>query len=226
METEKQLLDTGLSTEFEEDMNMAIGRDNTEDKYEEHDEQVNTDGDEDDERVNTDDDEDAEQDIEDESILSDENSEQDDNEDISSEEMNRINIKPKSHSTTDGDEVESDDSEHSDASEETEDNKGLWEDIYGRQRDEEGNVISKKYVPPAARVASTNISVDNEKTRRLEKQLKGILNRLAEQNMHTIANQVNLLLNYCVILEISTVVIMNQIVKLQLFDKQNFIHAQ
>ncbi|EFN89915.1 nucleolar MIF4G domain-containing protein 1 homolog [Harpegnathos saltator] len=136
VETEKQLLETGLSAEFEEDLNMAISED-----------------------------------------------------DISSEETDRINMKTKSYPTNGEDEIENEESKHSDASKQSDDSKGLWEDIYGRQRDKEGNVIAKKYVPPAASI-STDISVDSEKARRLERQLKGILNRLAEQNMHTIANQV------------------------------------
>lgn len=208
VETEKQLLETGLSTEFKEDLNMAIGEDDSED---EHDEERNVDDNEDleqniddsedseedvddneDSEQNMDDSEDSEQDIGNESILSDKDSELDGNENMSSEKTNRINMNLKSHSTND-DEIGNEESRYSDASEQSDDSKGLWEDIYGRQRDREGNVITKKYVPPAARVTNTDISIDSEKTRRLERQLKGILNRLAEQNMHTIANQVTIL---------------------------------
>lgn len=185
VETEKQLLETELSTEFEEDLNMAIGKDNTGDESEKYDKQDNMDNNDD-----------SDQDMENESILSDKDSEQDDDHDeLSSEETNRTNVKSNEYSS---DDTENEESKHSDASEQADDSKGLWEDIYGRQRDKKGNVISNKYVPPAARVASTGISVDTEKAHRLEKQFKGILNKLAEQNMHIIANQVIYYLNICI----------------------------
>ncbi|KAG5325895.1 NOM1 protein, partial [Pseudoatta argentina] len=136
VETEKQLLETGLSKEFEEDLNMAI--------------------------------------------------EQSDGK-ISSEETDTINIKSKKYTPNEEEETVNEKSNHSNTSDGNED---LWEDIYGRQRDKKGNIVLKKYVPPAVRIASNNISSDSEKISRLKKQMKGILNRLAEQNMHTIANQV------------------------------------
>lgn len=176
VETEKQLLESGMSTEFEEDLNMAIGEDDTDEEHDNED------------SIN--DNEEPEQDMENESLLSDANSDQEDDEDISFEESNKIDVKSKNDQTDHEDEIENEDSRHSDVSEQADVGEDLWEDIYGRQRDKKGNIVSKKYVPPAARNASANITVDNEKARRLEKQLKGILNRLAEQNMHTIANQV------------------------------------
>lgn len=68
---------------------------------------------------------------------------------------------------------------------------GSWEDIYGRQRDRDGNIIqdTKKYVPPAAKV-SHDINSDNEKLYHLKKQLKGYLNRVTEHNIHYISNQI------------------------------------
>lgn len=176
VETEKQLLESGMSTEFEEDLNMAIGEDDTDEEHDNED------------SIN--DNEEPEQDMENESLLSDANSDQEDDEDISFEELNKIDVKSKNDQTDHEDEIENEDSKHSDVSEQADVGEDLWEDIYGRRRDKKGNIVSKKYVPPAARNASANITVDNEKARRLEKQLKGILNRLAEQNMHTIANQV------------------------------------
>jgi len=82
-----------------------------------------------------------------------------------------------------------------------------WEDIYGRLRDKDGNVLNEKtetksenvenppiatkYIPPALRKAMAG--GDEEKKRiallRLNKQVKGMLNRLAESNMHGIASQ-------------------------------------
>lgn len=172
VETEKQLLETGLSKEFEEDLNIAIGEDDIEDECENHDKEDSID-----------DNEDFEQDSE--SFLSDDLT-QDNSEEISSEDTSTIN-KSKKYAA-DEDEIVNEELNHSNVSEQLDD-EGLWEDIYGRQRDKEGNIVSKKYVPPAARITN-NISSDGEKIRRLERQAKGILNRLAEQNMHTIANQV------------------------------------
>ncbi|XP_014478032.1 PREDICTED: nucleolar MIF4G domain-containing protein 1 [Dinoponera quadriceps] len=192
VETEKQLLETGLSTEFEEDLNMAIGEEDSEDKHDEEEQNIDdmeepegSINDSEDSKQVIDDNEDSEQEMENENILSNEDSGLEDGEDISSEETNSVNIKSNSYPTNDEDE---EDEKLKHASEQSDDNEDLWEDIYGRQRDKKGNVISKKYVPPAAR--ATDISVDSEKVRRLERQLKGILNRLAEQNMHAIANQV------------------------------------
>ena len=81
-----------------------------------------------------------------------------------------------------------------------------WEDIYGRTRDSHGNVVklqesvtstqavtetseagtANKYVPPALRA---KFQTDNERILRLQKQIKGFLNRLAESNMHLICRQ-------------------------------------
>lgn len=90
----------------------------------------------------------------------------------------------------------------------------VWEDIYGRKRDQDGNVINEnapskggasKYVPPhmrarlAAAAAAGNATVDEgdmdpkrkEKLMRLKKLLKGNLNRLSEANMHKIATDID-----------------------------------
>ncbi|KAL1123123.1 hypothetical protein AAG570_002211 [Ranatra chinensis] len=71
--------------------------------------------------------------------------------------------------------------------------EGYWEDIYGRKRDRHGNVVQdrcQKYVPPNLRQsASGGGSQQREELSRLRKQMKGLLNRLAENNMHSIANQ-------------------------------------
>ncbi|XP_070523734.1 nucleolar MIF4G domain-containing protein 1 homolog isoform X2 [Cardiocondyla obscurior] len=180
VETEKQLLETGLSKEFEEDLNLAVGEDDTEARHENYEEKDNTDDMEDSSNDNE-----PEKDSENESLLSDESLTLD-NEEISLEETSAINKSEKC--TTEEDEIVNEELNHSNTSEES-DNESLWEDIYGRQRDKKGNVISKKYVPPAGRITD-DISSNSEKIHRLERQVKGILNRLAEQNMHTIANQV------------------------------------
>ncbi|KAJ8953596.1 hypothetical protein NQ318_003020 [Aromia moschata] len=78
-----------------------------------------------------------------------------------------------------------------------------WEDIYGRLRSKDGSIINNnegKYIPPAVR-AKLESGTDEDKNRieklnRLKKQLKGLLNRLAEGNMHSIASQIeNLYMN-------------------------------
>lgn len=109
------------------------------------------------------------------------------------------------------------DDEHIDGSDvEFSENKELWEDIYGRTRDQEGNVINAntstcgetKYVPPqmrarlaaaAASNSSENAAADEdeidprrkEKLLRLKKLLKGNLNRLSEANMHKISTYID-----------------------------------
>lgn len=78
----------------------------------------------------------------------------------------------------------------------SEENKKDWEDIYGRKRDVDGNIIEpnfKKYVPPHVRSRIESESTDakrKEKIDRLKKQCKGFLNRLSEANMHKIASDI------------------------------------
>lgn len=64
----------------------------------------------------------------------------------------------------------------------------VWEDIYGRTRDKEGNVLKQedtKYVPPHLRQAIN--TEKNENLITLRRQLKGFINRLAETNLHRIS---------------------------------------
>ncbi|KAH9370594.1 hypothetical protein HPB48_002475 [Haemaphysalis longicornis] len=64
---------------------------------------------------------------------------------------------------------------------------GTWEDIYGRLRDKDGNVVSQKYVPPAKRLQGTDVSSKKkEELARLKKQVKGLLNRLSEATVQPI----------------------------------------
>ena len=73
-----------------------------------------------------------------------------------------------------------------------------WEDIYGRKRDKDGNVLEEKkerYIPPHIRarlVAEVNNEdpKQKEKLLRLKRQLKGSINRLAETNMYRIASDI------------------------------------
>nr|XP_050848257.1 nucleolar MIF4G domain-containing protein 1 homolog isoform X2 [Vespula vulgaris] len=70
------------------------------------------------------------------------------------------------------------------------DNDDLWEDIYGRTRDKKGNIVNN-VSSVIQRKPLEAIQDNDEKRCRLKKQLKGLLNRLAESNMHIIANQVD-----------------------------------
>ncbi|CAN7997308.1 unnamed protein product [Ixodes hexagonus] len=68
---------------------------------------------------------------------------------------------------------------------------GTWEDIYGRLRDKDGNVVSQKYVPPAKRLQSGQLdSKKKEELARLKKQLKGLLNRLSQSTVQPIGLQI------------------------------------
>lgn len=81
------------------------------------------------------------------------------------------------------------------SSSEYEVDKDLVEDIYGRLRDRSGKVVNEqegtqtgKYVPPGKRLAvSTDISTEMLKVKR---QLKGLLNRLAEPNLPSIVSSI------------------------------------
>lgn len=80
---------------------------------------------------------------------------------------------------------------------------GVREDIYGRLRDADGNLVSesrspgaepggpKKYVPPALRAKMLGDSDEKrrEEVLRLQKKVKGLLNRLAATNMAGIARE-------------------------------------
>lgn len=72
----------------------------------------------------------------------------------------------------------------------------LREDIYGRLRDTEGNIVTKaqtsSYVPPALRKIPTN----NQTDERISKQIKGIINRVNESNMAIMCEQLEELYNH------------------------------
>lgn len=69
-----------------------------------------------------------------------------------------------------------------------------WEDIYGKKRDKDGNVIKEtiKYVPPHLRKAAESSSAVEdpkraEKLKSLTRQIKGYINKIAESNLHRIS---------------------------------------
>lgn len=102
-----------------------------------------------------------------------------------------------------------DDSDQSGDSETKEEKSNIWEDIYGRKRDKDGNILKDdaqdttgKYIPPhlRARMAAeaVNGSADGEmdpkrkeKLMQLKRLLKGQLNRLSEANMHKICTEID-----------------------------------
>lgn len=85
---------------------------------------------------------------------------------------------------------------------ETANDSKTWEDIYGRKRDKDGNVIGTetstqdgKYIPPHVRARLAAESGEDpkkaEKLNRLKKQLKGWLNRLSEANIYKIVTDID-----------------------------------
>ncbi|XP_035444253.2 nucleolar MIF4G domain-containing protein 1 homolog [Spodoptera frugiperda] len=60
----------------------------------------------------------------------------------------------------------------------------IWEDIYGRKRDKEGNIIKEEkgvYIPPHLR---NKDSSSDKQLLQLKRQIKSILNKLAGTNLH------------------------------------------
>ncbi|CAD6227674.1 GSCOCG00001354001-RA-CDS [Cotesia congregata] len=121
-------------------------------------------------------------------------------------ESKALNVDKKSkiisESDEDFDDDDDDDDDLGEDEEDIEDNKskknsdGTWEDIYGRKRDKDGNIINEKassgkYIPPAIRLKQLEESTAHqEKLQQLRKQMKGLINRLAEHNMHFISTQI------------------------------------
>ncbi|GAU99311.1 hypothetical protein RvY_10335 [Ramazzottius varieornatus] len=74
---------------------------------------------------------------------------------------------------------------------EPEESGSLREDIYGRMRDIEGNIVEPevtgRYIPPARQATD---GVADQSMVQLKRQLKGLLNRLTEANMAGIVKQV------------------------------------
>ncbi|KAH8379577.1 hypothetical protein KR009_005789 [Drosophila setifemur] len=93
-------------------------------------------------------------------------------------------------------------------SEQEEEAPKIKEDIYGRKRDAEGNILTdpveqeasatgQKYIPPHQRALMAASAGTSEKQAeiiaRLLKQCKGLLNRLSEANLHKIASGIEAL---------------------------------
>ncbi|XP_076653912.1 nucleolar MIF4G domain-containing protein 1 [Halictus rubicundus] len=70
------------------------------------------------------------------------------------------------------------------------DKDDTWEDIYGRKRNRDGKVIHELDTHKSHIAQIHNINEDDEKLLSLKRKLKGCMNRVAENNMHTICNQI------------------------------------
>lgn len=120
---------------------------------------------------------------------------------------NGKNAKKPAPDDLDSDEFSGDEDVESGA---TDEKPEVWEDIYGRKRDKDGNVITEtkanetesitgKYIPPHLRArmaAESNGDTEmdakrKEKLLRLKKILKGYMNRLSEANMHKIMTDID-----------------------------------
>lgn len=125
--------------------------------------------------------------------------------------------KSKNSGGSDGDDIDGSDddfdSDQSDGENPKEEKPEIWEDIYGRKRDKEGNVINEhlngdasndtgKYIPPHLRARMAAEAANGmeegemdpkrkEKLMRLKRLLKGQLNRLSEANMHKISSEID-----------------------------------
>ncbi|CAH0588819.1 unnamed protein product [Chrysodeixis includens] len=93
-----------------------------------------------------------------------------------------------SHLSDDDDDDDEDpfDSENDEGEqvEEKKEKPDVWEDIYGRKRDKEGNVIKEEkgvYVPPHLR---NKDSSSDKQLIQLKRQIKSVLNKLAGTNLH------------------------------------------
>ncbi|XP_056015685.1 nucleolar MIF4G domain-containing protein 1-like [Ostrea edulis] len=118
--------------------------------------------------------------------------------------LKRESVKMKKELTVDddddnGDDIsdddDNDDNKESDESvDEKDQDSELTEDIYGRLRDKEGNVVKSspqtgKYVPPGRKL-QTSDGKRKFQLERLQKQLKGLVNRASEANMSQICSQI------------------------------------
>ncbi|VVC94566.1 unnamed protein product [Leptidea sinapis] len=92
-----------------------------------------------------------------------------------------------SHLSGDDTDLDSDIMDGDDDGKETEKSKekpDIWEDIYGRKRDKDGNVIKEEkgvYIPPHLRNKDTG---SDKELAQLKRQIKSVLNKLAGTNLH------------------------------------------
>ncbi|XP_075164735.1 nucleolar MIF4G domain-containing protein 1 homolog [Haematobia irritans] len=118
----------------------------------------------------------------------------DDNEDMEQSEEDAND--DDSESEKDGNDSESSAHVNPDHKENIPTEEEYKEDIYGRKRDKDGNIIKdategpQKYIPPHQRalLSAQNDNKQKEILERLRKQCKGLLNRLSEANLHKISS--------------------------------------
>ena len=135
----------------------------------------------------------------------------DDDEDKSSDNNSDNNDDYDDHEMNEDEDVESDVDAEDDNIEDADDivleegdaakEEEFWEDIYGRKRDTKGNLVTQesqnmeeplksKYIPPAMRAKLGSSEEKSVILERLSKKIKGLLNRLAESNMHGISRDI------------------------------------
>lgn len=140
------------------------------------------------------------------SVINDAESEEDSDDESESEVEDEIGAEDEQDSDDEENNdsaLDDDDAESNSESEAANSKPDVWEDIYGRKRDKDGNIITEsnagKYIPPHLRAkaeAANNNDIDEidpdrrEKLQRLKRILKGLLNRLSEANMHKIATEI------------------------------------
>ncbi|KAJ9584417.1 hypothetical protein L9F63_021237 [Diploptera punctata] len=91
-------------------------------------------------------------------------------------------------SDADNDEFESDELEENTDEEEDKQDDEYWEDIYGRTRDKQGHIIQLGSFDKVKETPEN--TKKQEYLIRLKKQMKGLINRLAESNMSSISSQI------------------------------------
>ncbi|XP_047992741.1 nucleolar MIF4G domain-containing protein 1 homolog [Leguminivora glycinivorella] len=104
---------------------------------------------------------------------------------VSEEELSKMFSDDEvSHLSDDDDLDGSDFGDEKDEVKEVKEKPDVWEDIYGRKRDKEGNVIKEDkgaYIPPHLRNKDTTT---DQATAQLKRQIKSVLNKLAHTNLH------------------------------------------
>ncbi|XP_053611224.1 nucleolar MIF4G domain-containing protein 1 [Plodia interpunctella] len=95
-----------------------------------------------------------------------------------------------SHLSGDDDDLEAFSGDDSDGPKESNEKPDVWEDIYGRKRDKEGNIIKEEkgtYIPPYLR---NKDSASDKELEQLKRQVKSVLNKLAGTNLHWACNTI------------------------------------
>ncbi|XP_038222505.1 nucleolar MIF4G domain-containing protein 1 homolog [Zerene cesonia] len=104
---------------------------------------------------------------------------------ISEEELGKVFSDDEvSHLSGDDSEMEDNEMQSNNKKSKEKEKPDVWEDIYGRKRDKEGNIIKEEkgiYIPPHLR---NKDSSSEKELAQLKRQIKSILNKLAGTNLH------------------------------------------